>query len=137
MRIVEIAIGLILLGGAAWTMVNRRVETNIESSLQYSTVMCAACDGWFCRSLKRRIIRRAPLKAAISDNRSKSSPLPIQTNAARWSLANQWFAEGQTDDRPPMDGSVTGSRPTPAARRSFARRCHQLSFKKWSQTRHD
>jgi hypothetical protein len=86
---------------------------------------------------RRELNRRDPLKAAINDNPSTISPLPIQTDAARWSLANPWLVEGQANDRPPMDGSVTGSRETPAARRAFARRGHQLSFKKWSQARHD
>jgi hypothetical protein len=58
-------------------------------------------------------------------------------NASRWALANPWLAEGQPDDRTPMDGSVTDSGQTPPGQRAFARRAHQLMFKKWSQERHD
>ena len=48
-----------------------------------------------------------------------------------------WLPEGQADDRMPMDGSVPASGQTPPGQRSFARRTHQLMFKKWSQARHD
>ena len=77
------------------------------------------------------------MKAAISDNPPTLSSRSIQLDAALWALANPWLVDGQADDRPPMDGSVTGSHGTPASQRAFARRCHQLNFKKWSQARHD
>ncbi|HEV8134244.1 MAG TPA: hypothetical protein VGP85_06195 [Pyrinomonadaceae bacterium] len=77
------------------------------------------------------------MKTAVSDNPSTLSSRSIQLDAALWSLANPWLVEGQADDRPPMDGSVTNSGGTPASRRALARRCHQLNFKKWSQARHD
>ena len=54
----------------------------------------------------------------------------------RWELANSWLVK-QPDDRTPMDGSVRDSGQTPSGQRSFARRTHQLMFKKWSQERHD
>ena len=54
----------------------------------------------------------------------------------RWALANPWLVR-QSDDRAPMDGSVKDSGQTPSGQRSFARRTHQLMFKKWSQERHD
>lgn len=54
----------------------------------------------------------------------------------RWALANSWLVR-QPDDRTPMDGSVRDSGQTPSGQRSFARRTHQLMFKKWSQDRHD
>ncbi len=63
-----------------------------------------------------------------------NSPAPFDAN--RWALANSWLAEGQADDRMPMDGSVTDSGETPPGQRAFARRTHQFMFKKWSQTRH-
>jgi hypothetical protein len=56
---------------------------------------------------------------------------------ARWALANPWLSEGQADDRLPMNGSVANSDRTPSAHRAFARRSHQLMFKKWSQARHE
>lgn len=58
-------------------------------------------------------------------------------DAKRWALANSWLAEGQADDRLPMDGSVADSGETPSGQRASARRTHQFMFKKWSQARHD
>ena len=52
-------------------------------------------------------------------------------------LRTLWLPAGQNDDRMPMDGSVPDSGQTPSGQRSFARRTHQLMFKKWSQARHD
>ena len=77
-----------------------------------------------------------PLLNTISPQPS-NSPTPAPFNALRWALANPWLAEGQPDDRTPMDGSVTDSGQTPSGQRAFARRTHQLMFKKWSQERHD
>jgi hypothetical protein len=57
-------------------------------------------------------------------------------DARRWARANPWLVK-QPDDRTPMDGSVRDSGQTPSGQRSFARRTHQLMFKKWSQERHD
>jgi hypothetical protein len=61
----------------------------------------------------------------------------IAFDPIRWALANRWLSEGQADDRLPIDGSVRSSGDTPPGQRSFARRTHQLMFKKWSQERHD
>lgn len=58
-------------------------------------------------------------------------------DALRWARANQWLGDGQADDRVPVDGSVAANGDAPSGQRSFARRCHQLMFKKWSQERHD
>jgi hypothetical protein len=58
-------------------------------------------------------------------------------DAARWAVANPWLAEGQPDDRTPMDGSVRNIGGTSSEQRAFTRRTHQLMFKKWSQARHD
>ena len=60
-----------------------------------------------------------------------------QFDPIRWALANPWLAEGQADDRAPMNGSVRDSGGTPSVQRAFARRSHQAMFKKWSQARHD
>lgn len=56
---------------------------------------------------------------------------------SRRTTAHLWLPEGQEDDRMPMDGSVPDSGQTPSGQRSFARRTHQLMFKKWSQARRD
>jgi hypothetical protein len=37
----------------------------------------------------------------------------------------------------PMNGSVRNSDENPSGQRAFARRRHQLMFKKWSQAIHD
>ena len=55
----------------------------------------------------------------------------------RWAQLNPWLSEGQPDDRTPMNGSVKDSGGTPSVQRSFARRSHQVMYKKWSQARHD
>jgi hypothetical protein len=73
----------------------------------------------------------------MTDKTSTSSLTDAPFDPARWAFANPWLSEGQADDRTPMDGSVAvGERP-PSAHRAFARRRHQLMFKKWSQTRRD
>ena len=77
----------------------------------------------------------APLLNAISPHRSNSST-QAPFDAKRWALANAWLVK-QPDDRTPMDGSVRDIGGTPSEQRSFARRTHQLMFKKWSQDRHD
>jgi hypothetical protein len=73
----------------------------------------------------------------ISESLSINSPARARFDSMRWALANTWLSEGQPDDRRPMNGSVTDSSGTPSAHRAFARRSHQLMFKKWSQARHD
>ena len=65
-----------------------------------------------------------------------TSPGWVPFNARRWALANSWLVK-QPDDRTPMDGSASDSGQTSPGQRSFARRRHQLMFKKWSQDRHD
>lgn len=60
-----------------------------------------------------------------------------QLDPARQARADFWIPEGQADDRTPMDGSVKNSSETPSGQRAFARRSHQVMFKKWSQARHD
>jgi hypothetical protein len=81
----------------------------------------------------------APIRSlpGISDNLPINSPARTPFDSMRWALANPWLSEGQPDDRPPMNGSVTESSGTPSAHRAFARRSHQLMFKKWLQARHD
>jgi hypothetical protein len=73
----------------------------------------------------------------MSDKTSNNPPTPPPFDPERWALANPWLSEGQRDDRTPVNGSVDASEQTPSGRRAFARRSHQLMFKKWSQARHD
>jgi hypothetical protein len=77
------------------------------------------------------------LLAAISDNPSNNSVTSPQFDAVRWGRLNRWLSEGQADDRMPMNGSVAESGGSGSAQRAFARRSHQIMFKKWSQARHD
>jgi hypothetical protein len=58
-------------------------------------------------------------------------------DAVRWEEQNLWLTEGQANDRIPMNGSVKDIDGAPSVQRSFARRSHQVMFKKWSQERHD
>jgi len=73
----------------------------------------------------------------MSDKVSTNSLPHVPFDPTRWSLANPWLSEGQADDKTPMNGSVANSDRTPSAHRAFARRSHQLMFKKWSQARRD
>ncbi len=77
-----------------------------------------------------------PLLIDIGDPPTTERPPPPPFDALRWT-SRRWFPEGQADDRMPMDGSVADSGETPPGQRAFARRTHQLMFKKWSQARHD
>jgi hypothetical protein len=65
------------------------------------------------------------------------APARAPFNAASWAVANPWLAEGQPDDRTPMDGSARNIGGPPSEQRAFTRRTHQLMFKKWSQARRD
>jgi hypothetical protein len=65
------------------------------------------------------------------------SPAQAEFDPIRWMLLNPWLAEGQPDDRTPMNGSVKTSGGAPSVQRSLARKTHQAMFKKWSQARHD
>ena len=66
-----------------------------------------------------------------------NSVTPAPFDPIRWALANPWLSEGQADDRRPINGSVAPNDGAASARRAFARRSHQVMFKKWSQARHD
>ena len=78
-----------------------------------------------------------PLLGALGGNPFINSPAPVPFGRERWALADSWLSEGQPDDRIPMDGSVKDSGEASSGQRAFARRTHQLMFKKWSQERHD
>ena len=78
-----------------------------------------------------------PLLTTLGGNRFINPLASVPFDAKRWRLANAWLSDGQADDRTPMDGSVIDSGETGSGQRAFARRTHQLMFKKWSQARHD
>ena len=77
------------------------------------------------------------LLPTMNDNASTNSSTPTPFDPISWELANPWLSGGQRDDRTPMNGSVGDCDGPPTVRRAFARRSHQLMFKKWSQARHD
>jgi len=77
----------------------------------------------------------ATLPTPLTINRVSSQALTA-FDAKHWALANSWLVK-QPDDEIPMDGSVRDIGGTPSEQRAFARRTHQLMFKKWSQDRHD
>jgi len=81
------------------------------------------------------VTHKGPLPIRGNQIPSVNSPGPF--DPIRWAVANLWLAEGQADDRTPMDGSVKNSGETPSGQRASGRRIHQLMFKKWSQARHD
>jgi hypothetical protein len=62
---------------------------------------------------------------------------PAPFDPILWALRNPWLSEGQPDDRRPMNGSVATNGGTASEHRAFARRSHQVAFKKWSEARHD
>lgn len=85
-------------------------------------------------------VRAAPITpstAAISNHLFTNSPARVPFDPVRWALANPWLAEGQADDRMPMNGSVAESGGSASAQRALARRSHQIKFKQWSQVRRD
>ena len=61
---------------------------------------------------------------------------PTPLDAIRSSRLNPWLSEGQADDRTPINGTVAERSGSASAQREFARRSHQIMFKKWSQARH-
>lgn len=73
---------------------------------------------------------------ASSDNQSNKSITAIPFDAMHSQRLNPWLSEGQADDRTPMNGCVAASDGSASEQRAFARRSHQIMFKKWSQARH-
>jgi len=74
----------------------------------------------------------------MENNNSKTnSTIQAEFDPLVWAQQNPWLSEGHPDDRRPMNSSVEKRGGTPSAKRAFARRSHQVMFKKWSQARHD
>ena len=81
---------------------------------------------------------------AMPANRSQASVpnvrrpyrVPSLPKSAHYPFINEQQLEGQRDDRRPMSGVVAAIRESgTASARAFARRSHQLMYKKWSQER--
>lgn len=120
-------------------------KSHLWLALGASITACIGCGlmlGFLARDEKVKwskveLTPTRPLFTALGGNPFINPPAPVQFDAERWPLANAWLSEGQANDRVQMDGSVKNSGETPSGQRAFARRTHQLMFKKWSQERHE
>jgi hypothetical protein len=74
---------------------------------------------------------------APNDDLIAKLPAPDSFDTSHWAFINEWHMNDQGDDRRPMIGAVAKSSGSLSARRSFARRSHQLMYKEWSGTRRD
>lgn len=83
-------------------------------------------------------VQRPPIGTLLTASgiQSDNRVTPTPPDAIRWPRVNLWLSEGQADDRTPMNGAVVANGGSEAEQRSFARRSHQIMFKKWSQARH-
>lgn len=81
--------------------------------------------------------RLEPPRALTSNNPAAISPTPQSFDTLHWAQANGWLLAGQADDRRPVNGSIAMSTGSASARRSVARRTHQVNHKEWSKQRHD
>jgi hypothetical protein len=69
---------------------------------------------------------------------SQLNPVFSLPGSAHCSFISEWQLPEQHDDRRLMNGSVATSRETTSSgSRAFARKSHQLMYKKWSKERHD
>lgn len=116
-----------------WLAIGASVAACIAGSLMFRFFSRHEKNKWS----KVPMTPAGPLLTPIVHKPFTNLPAPIRFDAIRWARANPWLTEGQADDRIPMIGSVTDSNGTPSEQRAFARRFHQLMFKKWSQARHD
>ena len=116
-----------------WLAFSAGIAACVAGGLMYRFFLLHERNTW----TKVRAAPIGPPPGAISNRLFTNSPTRSPFDPVRWALANPWLAEGQADDRTPMDGSVRDSGGTPSVQRAFARRSHQIMFKKWSQARHD
>lgn len=78
-----------------------------------------------------------PKQAAEPNEANVSSSSREASTTSRWAFINSWKVNPQADDRAQALGTVASDAASPSARRSTARRKHQVMFKEWSQDRHD
>lgn len=116
-----------------WLALVAGISACIAGSLMFRFFSRSEKNKWS----KVEMTPTGPLLTALGGNSFIKAPASVPFAAERWALANAWLSEGQADDRTPMDASVADSGETSSGRRAFARRTHQLMFKKWSQARHD
>jgi hypothetical protein len=127
--------GLSTEGGRShlWLAVIAGIMTCVAGGLMFHFFLRHEKTKWS----KVAMTPTGPLLTALGANPSTNPPTSVLFDPIRWALASPWLPEGQPDDRTPMDSSVRDIGGTPSEQRSFARRTHQLMFKKWSQARHD
>jgi hypothetical protein len=77
-----------------------------------------------------------PRPALITVN-TNGSPTLDSVNPITWAQQNEWWMEGQSNDRQPMSGSAGVSAGSASAKRSTARLMHQVMYRKWARERHD
>ena len=114
-----------------WLALSAGIAASISGTLMFHFFSSYEKNKWS----KVEMTPTGPRLPAIAPDPAHS-PALAPFDAIRWALANPWLVK-QPDDRTPMDGSVRDIGVTPSEQRSFARRTHQLMFKKWSQERHD
>jgi hypothetical protein len=77
-----------------------------------------------------------PRPAPINNNLNNSTK-PEQVSPITWAQQNEWWVEGQSNDRQPMNGSAGASGGSASEQRSTARLMHQVMYRKWARERHD
>ena len=87
------------------------------------------------RSKTQAALVESALVSAGDDLAANS--IPRSRDDARWAFINEWHLEPAADDRRPMNDAVPASSGSASARRSSARRCHQINYKEWSKERRD
>jgi hypothetical protein len=93
--------------------------------------------------LRNMNVTNIPKQSVVASDIDVVPSLSDAAASSRWAFINGWKVEPQSDDRAPVFGAVVSSTEpsapaaSPAARRSTARRKHQLMFKEWSRERHD
>lgn len=113
----------------------------MEIVVLITVIEMAALMAWM---IYKYYSRNKQMMLAMPANRSQPSGFnarrldrrPSLPQSAHYPFINERQLEGQSDDRRPMSGVVAsmGETGTPSAR-AFARRSHQLMYKKWSQER--
>ena len=116
-----------------WLAISAGITACIAGALMFHFFARLQKDKW-SKEPKASI---GTLLTTISGNPSNNSVTWPPFDAVRWGQLNPWLSEGQPDDRMQMNGSVAESGGSASVQRAFARRSHQIMFKKWSQARHD
>ena len=123
-------------GGARshlWLAIGAGITACIAGSLMFRFFARHETSKWS----RVELTPTGPPRTTLGGNPFINAPARARLNAKHFEIASPWLDEGQADDRIQMDGSVRDSGETSSGQRSFARRTHQLMFKKWSQERHD